>query len=116
MTTVWEWRKALGVKRFNEGSARLQLEGNRRKGARLRGKRLPAEQVERRRQRAIALNLGRHLQAGHHGPWWTAKELALLGTRPDDEVADRVGRTVGAVREMRTRLGIPTALDRRRRH
>jgi hypothetical protein len=113
--TVWAWRKALGVARFNEGSARLHTEGNRRKGAALRGKRLPAEQVERRRQMALALNLGRNLPAGYHGPWWTAKELALLGTMPDGELAARIGRTLGAVRVMRTRLGIPTALDRRQR-
>jgi hypothetical protein len=46
---------------------------------------------------------------------WTAKELRLLGTVPDEELAARIGRTAGAVRIMRTRLGIPSAEDRRRR-
>jgi hypothetical protein len=114
--TVWAWRRALGVKRFNEGSAQLQTEGNRRKASAIRGKKLTAEQVERRRQTALALALGRHLQPGYHGPWWTTMELALLGTMPDGELAARIGRTLGAVRVMRTRLGIPTALDRRQRH
>ena len=39
----------------------------------------------------------------------------MLGTVPDDELAERVGRTALAVRLMRTRRGIPSAEDRRRR-
>jgi hypothetical protein len=104
------------MERFKEGSARLRTEENRRIAAKLRGKRLPAERVEQRRQRAFALNLGRHLPKGYHGPWWTAKELTLLGTMPDGDVAGRICRTVGTVRVMRTKLGIPTALHRRGRH
>jgi hypothetical protein len=46
---------------------------------------------------------------------WTPDELALLGTLPDADVALRIDRTVGAVRWMRSRLGIATAVDRRRR-
>jgi hypothetical protein len=46
---------------------------------------------------------------------WTAKELQLLGTVTDGELAARTDRTAGAVRVMRTRLGIPNAADRRRR-
>ena len=42
--------------------------------------------------------------------------MALLGTAPDAEVAARVGRTEAAVRVMRTRLGLPTAADWRRRN
>src|SRR5262245_26470718 len=40
-SVVWKWRKALGVERFNEGSARLQAEGNAQKAARLKGKQRP---------------------------------------------------------------------------
>jgi hypothetical protein len=39
----------------------------------------------------------------------------LLGREPDDVVAAKVGRSVNAVRSKRTRLGIPTARDRRRK-
>jgi hypothetical protein len=49
--------------------------------------------------------LGRNPKAGYHGPWWTKAEVALLGRVPDEEVARRTGRTVGAVRQKRERLG-----------
>jgi hypothetical protein len=68
---------------------------------------LPPDQVERRRQTARALNLGRHLHKGYHGPRWSDADLALLGTAPDAEVAARVGRSAQAVRIKRSRLGIP---------
>jgi hypothetical protein len=111
---VWRWRRALGVRRLNEGSARLRRHLNREIGECLRGRKLPPEQVE---QRPMVWKLGGRpvpLRPGGHRPW-TAKELALLGSAPDAEIAMRIGRTVTAVRLMRTRLGRPTALDRRRR-
>jgi hypothetical protein len=46
---------------------------------------------------------------------WKARELRLLGKLPDEEVARRTGRTANGVRVRRTRRGIPTARDRRRR-
>jgi hypothetical protein len=81
----------------------------------LRGVPLPPEQVELRRRRAVELNLAQYLHTGYHGPRWTAEELALLGTMPDEEVATQIGKTLVAVRIRRTRLGIPSACDRRRR-
>ena len=48
-------------------------------------------------------------------PRWTDEERALLGTVPDEEIAARIGRPVNAVRIERTRRGIPSACDRRRR-
>ncbi|HKA56666.1 MAG TPA: hypothetical protein VKJ47_23725, partial [Candidatus Binatia bacterium] len=47
-TTVCNWRKALGVERFTEGSARLRQALNAELGAGLKGKRQPQEQVRRR--------------------------------------------------------------------
>jgi hypothetical protein len=41
--------------------------------------------------------------------------LALLGTLPDGEVAALTGRSVTGVRVRRTKLGLPTARDGRRR-
>jgi hypothetical protein len=72
------------------------------------------EERQQYRERSVALEPGRHLQLGYHGPRWTAAELALLGTLPDAEVAERIGRTVGAVPCKRTTLGIGTARDRRK--
>ena len=58
-SVVTRWRKALGVPRFNEGSARLQTVLNVRKGEALKGKCLPPEAVERRRRAAKELGLRR---------------------------------------------------------
>jgi hypothetical protein len=46
-------------------------------------------------------------RGGYVGPWWTAKQRALLAKLPDEEVAAKVGRTPGAVRSQRQLLGIP---------
>ena len=113
VTVVWRWRKALGVGRLNEGSARLRNELNKELGAGLKGKRLPPEAVERRRRTAAELGL-RPLQPPGDRPW-TKKELGLLGTLPDAELAARFGRTEKAVRVMRLRRGFPSARDCRRR-
>jgi hypothetical protein len=100
MTAVWAWRKALGVGRFNEGSAKLRKRVNARTAKKLKGRRLPPEQVERRRQTAKALGL-RPKQSYTGGRPWTAEELALLGTVPDGELAAQIGRTETAVRVRR---------------
>jgi hypothetical protein len=113
--TVWRWRQALGVPRFNEGSTRVRKELNAKTAASLRGKRLPPELVEQRRQQALRLNLAQYLRAYDPGDRWTQEEFAFLGTLPDAEVAARIGRTETAVRTKRIRRGIPSACDRRRR-
>jgi hypothetical protein len=74
---------------------------------------LSPQEVERRRQTAVELNLGRHLVTGYHGPLWTEEETALLGTVPDGEVARRTGRTAGAVRQKREELRIPNPAGNR---
>src|SRR5262249_16899643 len=43
------------------------------------------------------------------------RTLTILGSIPDDEGAAPIGNTPTAVRIGRTRLGIPSACDRRRR-
>jgi hypothetical protein len=114
---VWKWRKALGVSRTNcPGSQRLVRAASAKGADRYRGKRLPPEQVERRRQTARELNLGKYLRPGYNlGPWWSPAEVKLLGRLPDDEVAAKVGRTPDAVRCKRGKLGIPNPRDRRHR-
>jgi hypothetical protein len=113
---VWRWRKALGVDKLNcPGSQRLVRAASEQGSAHYRGKRLPPEQVERRRRTAVQLNLGQYLRPGYHGPRWTRAELALLGTDDDDVIAARVGRTPNAVRVMRRKRNVPKFRDRRKR-
>jgi hypothetical protein len=91
----------------NEGSRRRIRAAAEAGAARQRGVPLPPEAVERRRQTARALDLGRYLHKGYPGRVWTTKERALLGKLPDDEVARRTGRTRNAVRQRREERGIP---------
>jgi hypothetical protein len=115
-TTVWRWRKALGVgPRDPEGSRRLCQAVAEAAAEKCRGKKLPPEQVERRRRTARELDLAQYLPKGYHGPWWTVEETALLGTASDEDVARRIGRSADAVRCRRNRHGIPHPRDRRRR-
>jgi hypothetical protein len=107
--------KGVGYPTIQRGFGTALEPHNRKNGAALRGERLPASACERRRQTAKALNLGRFLRAGYHGRWWTAAELRMLGKVPDAVVASRTGRPVNGVRVKRTKLGIPSARDRRRR-
>jgi hypothetical protein len=111
--TVWRWRQVIGIGQWEpEGSRRLHRALSEAGARTTRGKRLPADQVGRRRRTARELGLkptGCWAEAG-----WTRERLALLGTLPDERLAARIGRTVTAVRVMRTRLGIPSARDRRR--
>ena len=61
-------------------------------------------------------NLVQHIRPGYNlGPWWTRRELALLGTDDDDVIAAKVGRTPEAVRLMRRKRRVPQFRDRRRR-
>jgi hypothetical protein len=82
-------------------------------GRYIKGKKLSPDQVERRRR--TARELGLRPPQRPNGRLWMAEELALLGTAPDGELAVRFCRTAVAVRSERSRRGIPTALDRRRR-
>src|SRR5262245_33227515 len=91
---VWKWRKALGVNRLsNPGTVRLMVAASMKGADAVRGVSLPPYVVEERRKRAKRLNLGRFLKPGHHGPLWTKEHLAMLGKRPDEELAKLFGRT-----------------------
>jgi hypothetical protein len=61
--TVWRWRKAFGVEgpAGTEGSQRLIQTSADKGAATIRGKKLPPDQVERRRRTAYELNLGQYL-------------------------------------------------------
>jgi hypothetical protein len=114
--TVWKMRQALGVTRTNnEGTQRLVWHAAVRGAEAVKAREWTEPERAARRRLNAERNLGRNLRLGYHGPRWTKAELDLLGRLPDDEVAARTGRTANGVRVMRTRLGIATARDRRRR-
>jgi hypothetical protein len=107
-TVVWRWRKTLGVGQWEpEGSRRLHQVVSQKGAERTRGQKLPADQVERRRQ--TALTLGLRPPGFIHGRPWTRKELAIVGTLPDAEVSRRLGRTRDGVRAKRGRLRRPAS-------
>jgi hypothetical protein len=110
---VWQWRKAFGIGRAEtEGSRRLIQAAADQGATVLRGKLVPREQV--RRTTATRKRLGlRPDRWGKTG--WKPEDLALLGTKPDDELAAKLGRSVKAVTVRRLKLGIRTARDGRRR-
>ena len=68
------------------------------------------QRVQTRRERGCPPPTGRWAEDG-----WKPEEVALLGTLPDDQLARRLGRSFGSVRQKRRRLKIPNLRDRRRR-
>jgi hypothetical protein len=63
----------------------------------------------------LAESLGRARAKRWEGRAWTRQQIALLGTMPDEGLAALTGRSESAVRVKRSKLGIPTYRDRRRR-
>jgi hypothetical protein len=133
---VHKWRLALGVTKWTIGTTRLitlRILQNRRlsqtpaardkmsktrkgmavapqflvaarKAAMRRKSEKWREQTSERMRREWASGQ-RH---GHaRGRPWTNKELKLLGTKPDNVVAEQLGRSEGAVQRKRWLLGIP---------
>jgi hypothetical protein len=111
---LFRWRRALGVGRTdNEGTARL-VQAAAEKGAEAnQAREWTEDEREQRRQMAAEKGLAAYLVPGYQGPLWTPEDVALLGTVPDDEVAQRTGRTAGAVRQKREELGIPNPAGNR---
>jgi hypothetical protein len=102
---VWNWRKAFGVTQWGtDGSRRLHQALSERGGAKVRGKKLPNELVQRRvKTRAERGTL--RLPDRWGDKRWKQSELELLGTVPDAELAVRFGWTLNAVRVMRWQVG-----------
>jgi hypothetical protein len=98
---VWCWRKAFGVTQWGtEGSRRLHARCSAAGAEKVRGRRRTDEEEQRRL--ATRRRNGVRPPRPREGDW-TAEELALLGTLPDDVVAARTGRTEAAVRAKRWR-------------
>jgi hypothetical protein len=136
-STVHQWRKALGVPRWTIGTSRLilhrilqnrKLSGTPQARAKMRRawkNRTPApeflaaarkaakgpksEDWKRRTAQRMRKEWASGQRQGHPaGHPWKDRELKLLGTQPDDVVARKVGRSLGAVQRQRWRLGIPS--------
>jgi hypothetical protein len=111
---VWRWRKVLGAGGHaatpgTRAAVRAAAEAG---GAGIRAKEWTDAELDARADLAKRLGLRPPPRWASGG--WTAEQLALLGTAPDDEVAAAVGRSPTAVRVRRNRLGIPTFRDGRR--
>jgi hypothetical protein len=117
VAVVWRWRKAFGICRTGTPGSALLVQAAAQLGAdAMKEREWSAAEREERRQLALDLNYSARLSPGYNlGPWWSDEELALLGTAPDAEIAAKIGRAVEAVRIARTRRGIVSACDRRRR-
>jgi hypothetical protein len=83
---IWHWRAALGVNRLSNPTTHRLIQAAAARGAATQDRR------------------------------WTRRELALLGTQPDAEVAAKIGRGIKAVGAKRRSRGIapltPTASSR----
>jgi hypothetical protein len=113
-TAVHNWRKALGVTRTgNEGTARLVRASAVKGAAAIQARGWTDEEREQRQRLNAEKRLHRNLILGYHGPRWTAEDIALLGTAPNQEVARRTGRKPAAVRHKREGLGIPNPTGKR---
>ena len=113
-TMVW-WRRSLKVTRTNNPSSHLLVRCAAEAGSEAsRARGLISEVIEKRRERELRHNLRRHLRPGGGRSQWTPPQLQLRIRMPDDEVADRIGRTVEAVRLKRQKLGILNPVERLR--
>jgi hypothetical protein len=72
------------------------------------------QERDARRQVNAEKGLAANLVLSYHGPLWTPEDVALLGIIPDEELARRTGRTVGAVRQKREELGSANPSGNRR--
>jgi hypothetical protein len=111
---VSRWRKALAVNCIdNEGSHRL-IQAAAEEGAEgMKAREWTDEERERCRQLYGERGLAAHVIRDYQGPLWTPEDIALLGHVPDERVARRTGRTLGAVRQKREELGIPNPAGNR---
>jgi hypothetical protein len=105
---VWRWRKALGIGRARtEGSQRLIQDAATKGAAGVKAREYTPKERKAQSWRNRKLNLKRFLHLGNHGPLWTAEQVALLGTMPDDDLAAQLGKSINSVRLKHEKLGIP---------
>jgi len=94
------------------GSQRLHHQLSERGADTTRGKKIPKHILRKRTPARKAVGFRRHPKMVEKD--WKPEEIALLGTMPDELLAEKLGRSINGVRVKRNRLGIPKACDRRR--
>ena len=105
---VWKWRKVFGVgSRSTTPGSKKEIQAAAVKGAAVLAKEWTDE------ERAAKPETAKHFKLRPGPRWtarngkWTAKQLELLGTDVDQEIAAKLGRTPSAVRCQRTLRKIP---------
>src|SRR5262245_27007092 len=105
---VWKWRKAFGVggRATTPGSRKAIRTAAKKGAAAIHAKEWTDAECDARsdlakRQRRRPPQYWTPATGG-----WTASQVKLLGTADDEVIAGRIGKTAGAVRVKRTRLGI----------
>jgi hypothetical protein len=113
-TTVWKWRKALGVGIVTEGTSRLHSEYTKEPWAveAIRQIWLGSHHSEETRHRMSEAHRKRGTLVPGTIPW-TAEEDNLVKTLPVEEAAKKTGRSLSAVYARRWRLGMPDGRRRR---
>jgi hypothetical protein len=118
LTKVQDWRHVLGVEPYTPGSQWLMRASARENATPRRMRRMtelarPAvrqpKSKEWRRRMSKIVRVRIKLTGPIHPdrPLWTPEQERLLGTDLDLRIAERLGRTVEAVRTRRCALGIP---------
>ena len=118
LETVQGWRRVLGVEAYTSGSQWL-MRANARENAtprRMRrmtelarpaGRQPKSREWKRRMSNIVRVRIKLTGPIHPDRPLWTPQQDRLLGTDLDPRIAERLGRTVEAVRTRRCALGIP---------
>ncbi len=106
-TTVWKWRRTFGVGGHTgtPGSVAAITSAARKGADAVKSKEWTDEERDAQAARSRALGLKPDRWTGRGG--WTVREVMLLDTLTDAEVAERTGRSLQAVRCKRRREGRP---------
>lgn len=115
LVTVFKWRKALNVPPITAGTRRVQeqwrtaVQKHRRhpESVAPRGVRVSKRYPRRRENPPTPETIRSLVERGLFEKAWTRKEEALLGTMSDEAAAQRIKRSITAVKVRRNLLGIP---------
>jgi hypothetical protein len=105
---VWRWRKWQNIEQYGTpGSKQLHAIISEKGAAAVRDKQLSDEECDIRSERAKRLGLRPPARWTEKNGAWAKDELIVLGTSPDGQIAELIGRTLAAVTCKRLSLGIP---------